>query len=172
MVLKTVICWPLNTSCQANFLIYNSTTKPFTVWWNLQYEILQYDGQKHFGKFISRKSYDRVSWKCRKAYMCCVLQFGTNCLITKNKNTCGKRINFSEGCRVACNFSKSNTPLQMFLTFLMMQIVPNPKQGTFLGCFVCFSKVPWKLEYFHVWSFYRRWKHHQYFHFTPIPARS
>ena len=34
-------------------------------------------------KFISRKSNDKVSWKCKKAHMWCVLQFGTICPITK-----------------------------------------------------------------------------------------
>ena len=51
-----------------------------------------------------------------------------------------------------------------------MQTVSNPKKGTFSGCFgLLFSQVSWKLEYFQIFNFNKRWKHHQCFHFTPIP---
>ena len=36
-------------------------------------------------KLISRKSNDKVSWKCKKAHMWCVLQFGTISPIIKQK---------------------------------------------------------------------------------------
>ena len=51
-------------------------------------------------------------------------------------------VNFSEGCsRVVCSFPKTDTPHQM------MQIFPNPKQGTLSGCFgFFFLKFPENLK--------------------------
>ena len=40
-------------------------------------------------KFISRKSNDKVSWKCKKSHMWCVLQFGNICLFIKHKSIWG-----------------------------------------------------------------------------------
>ena len=37
---------------------------------------------------------------------------------------------------------------------------------------VSFFQVFWKLKYLQICSFSRRWKHHKYFHFTPVPTSS
>ena len=55
-----------------------------------------------------------------------------------------KSVNFSEGCRVACSFNKFNAPSQM------KQIVPNPNQGAFAGCFDLFFQF-----FFENQSFFR-----------------
>ena len=68
----------------------------------------------------------------KKAHMWCVLQFGTICPIMKHKKHLQKYINFGECYREVYSFPKTNNPPQM------MQIVPNPKQDIFSGCFGLF----------------------------------
>ena len=49
-----------------------------------------------------------------------------------------------------------------------IQIVPNPKQGTYSGCFGFFFSSYLKARLFPDYN--RRSKHHWYFPFTPIPT--
>ena len=59
------------------------------------------------------------------------MQFGITCFILHQKHRL-RYGNFREGCRVVCSFTQTNTPPQM------INIVPNPKQGKFSGCFGLF----------------------------------
>ena len=61
------------------------------------------------GKFISRKSNDKVSWKCKKALAWCVMQFWVFSL-TLNQKYLWKYVKFSRGYRVVCSFTQTKTP--------------------------------------------------------------
>ena len=86
-----------------------------------------------FVKFTSRKYNDKVSWKLKKKkkIKLCAMQFRITCFILHQKHRL-RYGNFREGCRVVCSFTQTNTPPQM------INIVPNPKQGNFSGCFGLF----------------------------------
>ena len=65
-----------------------------------------------FSKFIFRKSNHKVSWKCKGALTWYFMQFWTICLILNQKHL-SRYANFSEGCRVVCSFTQSNSQTKM-----------------------------------------------------------
>ena len=96
------------------------------------------------GKFISRKSNDKLSWKCKKAYMWCVLQLGTICLIIYHKNTLVK---------VAAWSAVSSKQRFLPKWWKLFQI-----HKKYISRLFCFSQVSWKQEYFQIYGFNKRWK--------------
>ena len=66
-------------------------------------------------------------------------------------------------------WSAASVKLSLHNKWLKLSQIKN--KAHFQVAVVCFSQVSWKLEYFLIFSFDRRWKQHLYFHFTPIPAQ-
>ena len=86
---------------------------------------------------ISRKSNDKVSWKCKKADIWCVLQFGTIYPIIKHKSTCGGTLILKKVGECSAAFLKHSSPND----------ANYPKSKTrqifMLFCYLIF----WKLEH-------------------------
>ena len=47
--------------------------------------------------------------KCKKTLTWCVIQFWTICLVLNEKHML-RSVNFSEGCRVVCSLTQTNSP--------------------------------------------------------------
>lgn len=111
---------------------------------------------------ISRKSFRKNS---KKHIYGVLLRFENICLITKHNDTCGKLLILAG---VACNV----TPNQIFFTFSNEVNSPKCKACHIFSLFLILFQISRKKEFSQIYSFQKSLKHHQYFHFTPTPAKS
>ena len=112
-------------------------------------------------KLISRKSDDKVSWKCKKVYMWYVMQFRTILSIIKHKKICRDTL------ISVYLVGKSGTSLKLTLFTNSCKLFKIQNKAYFYVVLVCFYRVSWKLKNFQICSFNRRQKHH---YIAPIPA--
>ena len=132
-----------------SFLIHNSTTKPFPDM--ISHRIAT---RTILWKFISIRSLTKVSLKAKKAHMWCVLQFEIICLVIRHKYTCGRTLILVKVER----WPAASINLTLHTKWCKLSQIQNKEH--FWVVLSCFSKVSWKLEYFQISSFNRRWKHH------------
>ena len=108
------------------------------------------------GKFISRKSNDKVFWKCKRKHICGVFcNLGLSVLLWNIKNTCRSTL-------ILVNVTgRSTASLKLIILLKWCKLSQIQNKTYFQVVLVCFSEVSWKLNYFLICSFNRRWKHHQ-----------
>ena len=103
-------------------------------------------------KFISRKSNDKISWKCKKHICGVFCSLGPYALL-QDKNTCGGTSILMKVARWSATSCNCIHPKWCKLSQIQ-------NKAHFLVVWVCFSQISRKLDNFQICSFNRRWKHH------------